>query len=46
MLPTINNVTYNSGNYVIDVTDSDSGVWKITDSTGNVVLADYSTITG
>ena len=42
MAPSINNVSYNGGNYTIDVTDSDSGIWKITDSTGGTIIADYS----
>ena len=39
--PVINSVRYSEGKYIIDVTDSDSGIWKITDSQGNII-ADYS----
>jgi len=40
--PIINSITYNEGNYIIDITDTISGIWKITNADGSVVLADYS----
>ena len=36
-------VTYNKGYCTITVNDTGSGIWKITDATGNEIVADYST---
>ena len=35
-------ITYNQGDYIINVSDTESGVWKITDSTGQKILKDWS----
>ncbi|MBP5426661.1 MAG: hypothetical protein J6Y29_01990, partial [Clostridiales bacterium] len=35
-------ITYHKGDYTIHVSDNESGVWKITDSTGTKVLKDWS----
>ena len=41
--PAIESVTYSGGNYVITVSDEESGVWKITDESDNTLTgADFS----
>ena len=40
--PEITNVRYNEGRIIVAVADSQSGVWKITNADGSVVLEDYS----
>ena len=36
-------ISYNSGTYTLTVSDSESGVWKITNSNGDTIYRDYST---
>ena len=43
--PRVESITYDGGNYTIRVSDSQSGIWKITDSTGDVIYQRYDGIT-
>ena len=43
--PEVESITYENGNYTIRVSDSQSGIWKITNSTGDVIYERYDGIT-
>ena len=40
--PTVQSLSYNNGTMTLTANDSQSGIWKITNADGSVVLADYS----
>ena len=43
VVPTCDSITYDQGTYTIKVTDSDSGLWKIADTSGTALTGgDYS----
>jgi hypothetical protein len=42
--PTVESIIYNNGNYTIRVSDTQSGIWKITNSTGDVIYERYDGI--
>ena len=43
--PRVESITYDGGNYTIRVSDTQSGIWKITNSTGDVIYERYDGIT-
>ena len=36
-------VSYSDGKYTLTVSDTESGLWKITNSNGDIIYRDYST---
>ena len=42
--PEVESITYENGNYTIKVSDTQSGIWKITNSTGDVIYKRYDGI--
>ena len=42
--PVVESITYEDGNYTIRVVDSQSGLWKITNNTGDVIYERYDGI--
>ena len=38
-------ISYSGGTYTLTVSDTESGVWKITNSSGNTIYHDYSSTT-
>ena len=42
--PRVESITYENGNYTIRVSDTQSGIWKITNGTGDVIYKRYDGI--